>query len=186
LGQPSPPSLSSASQPNRVRCLQARQPRSLTRSMRFRASAHAPVHFGLVERCWCPCSRSLCALMRFISSSSASISSSRRSFLDFSGSALRIFCSAFSTDSLGVSAMASLGTGHGGSFCRAAGAINTVDPAQARLDLDQRRHEAALPSTRRPCSERGDAFALALLAFRDDGHSRLKPPANYRRSRQPC
>jgi hypothetical protein len=77
--------------------------------------------------------------MRLISSSSASISSSRRSFLDLSASALRIFCNAFSTDSLGVSAMASLGTGHGGSPCRAGGGITAAGPAQARLDLDQGR-----------------------------------------------
>jgi hypothetical protein len=62
----------------------------------------------LVERRWCRSRRSLCALMRFISSSRAFISSVRRSFLDFGASALRSFSSAFSTESLDVSAMANL------------------------------------------------------------------------------
>jgi hypothetical protein len=47
-----------------------------------------------------------------------------------------------------------LGAGHGGSLCRAAGAITAAGPALARLDLDQRRREAALPSMRRPSLER--------------------------------
>lgn len=49
--------------------------------------------------------RSRCALNRFISSSSASMSSVRRSFLDFGLSAARSFSSAFSTESFGISAM---------------------------------------------------------------------------------
>jgi hypothetical protein len=48
--------------------------------------------------------RSLCALIRLMSSSSASISSLCRASLDF-GSVLRSFCNAFSTESLVVSAM---------------------------------------------------------------------------------
>jgi hypothetical protein len=43
--------------------------------------------------------------MRFISSSSASIFSSCRSFFDFGGSLPRSFSSAFSTESLGVPPM---------------------------------------------------------------------------------
>ena len=55
-----------------------------------------------------PIQTGFCARMRFISSSSTSISSVRRSFLDLVASALRSFSSAFSTESLGVSAMANL------------------------------------------------------------------------------
>ena len=62
----------------------------------------------LVERRWWRSRRSLCARMRFISSSSASISSERRVSLDFVASAARSFSSAFSTESFGVSAMANL------------------------------------------------------------------------------
>jgi hypothetical protein len=49
--------------------------------------------------------RNLCALMRSISSLSASISSLRRASLDFGVSLERSFSSAFSTESLVVSAM---------------------------------------------------------------------------------
>jgi hypothetical protein len=59
----------------------------------------------LAERRWCRSRRSLCAFKRFISSSSASIFSVSRAFLDFGASAPRSFSSAFSTESLGVSAM---------------------------------------------------------------------------------
>jgi hypothetical protein len=56
------------------------------------------------ERRCCRSRRSLCAFKRFISSSSASIFSVSRAFLDFGASAPRSFSSAFSTESLGVSA----------------------------------------------------------------------------------
>jgi hypothetical protein len=66
------------------------------------------VQSGSVERRLVRSRRSLCALKRFISSSSAAISSVRRAFLDFGASAARSFSRAFSTESLGVSAMADL------------------------------------------------------------------------------
>jgi len=54
---------------------------------------------------WGRSRRNLCALIRFISSSSAFIFSSCCSFFDFDGSLPRSFSSAFSTDSLVVSAI---------------------------------------------------------------------------------
>jgi hypothetical protein len=54
---------------------------------------------------WSRSKRSLCALVRFISSSSALICSSCRSYFDLGRSLLRNLSSAFPTESLGVSAI---------------------------------------------------------------------------------
>src|SRR6185369_15870831 len=97
--------------------------------------------------------------MRFISSSRASMSSVRCAFLDFGASALRSFSSAFSTESLGVSAMATSYPSETRSASwqprRGAGdqqngrdgikpsqpiaklACSASDPAQGSVDLDQ-------------------------------------------------
>src|SRR5204862_5775117 len=94
----------------------------------------------------CRSSRSRCALMRFISASSSSIFSSRCSPLDF-GASLRNLSSAFSTESLLISAIAPSYHGKGQSTgqeppSRARhpyASISLLSQLARQLDVDQQR-----------------------------------------------